>query len=217
MSGDRATGSDDATVDYDAIVLVGGAGSRLGGVDKAAVELAGRSLVSRSLEAVRHARTLVVVGDTSAPEVPDRATRVVEDPPGSGPAAATVAGLRAIEEPAAWTYLVACDVPGAVGAIHLLAQADAGESDGVVLAEPGGRLQWLLGCYRSIALYDAAERIGDAADRSMRALLEDLDLTPVCAPEDVWRDVDTWDDHARWEHTLAERTQTAPRGHDGQG
>lgn len=189
-------------VEFDAIVLVGGAGSRLGGVDKAAVDLAGRSLVSRPLEAVQHARTLVVVGETAASEIPDRAIRAVEDPAGSGPAAATVAGLRAIEEPAAWTYLVSCDVPGAVRAIQILAEADAGESDGVVLAEPDGRLQWLLGRYRSIALYDAAERIGDAADRSMRALLEDLDLTAVPAPEEVWRDVDTWDDHAHWTRTL---------------
>lgn len=195
-------GSADPAVVFDAIVLVGGAGSRLGGVDKAAVELAGRSLVSRPLEAVRDARTLVVVGDTAAPDIPDRAIRVVEDPPGSGPAAATVAGLRAIEEPAAWTYLISCDVPGAVGAIQLLAEADAGDSDGVVLAEPDGRLQWLLGRYRSFALYDAAEQLGDAADRSMRALLEDLDLVPVSAPEEVWRDVDTWDDHAHWTRAL---------------
>lgn len=191
-----------APLSFDAIVLVGGAGSRLGGVDKAAVELAGRSLVSRPLEAVADARTLVVVGDTAAAEVPARAVRVVEDPRGSGPAAATVAGLRGIEEPAEWTYLLACDLPGAGRAIQLLADADPGESDGVVLTEPGGRMQWLLGRYRSIALYDAAERLGDPTDRSMRALLAELDLTPVTAPEEVWRDVDTWADHEQWTRTL---------------
>jgi len=215
MSGDPPAGPGDAAIDYDAVVLVGGAGSRLGGVDKAAVQLAGRSLVSRSLEAVQHARTLVVVGQTSAPEVPDRAIRVVEDPAGSGPAAAAVTGLRVIEEPAAWTYLIACDVPGAVDAVRLLAEADAGDHDGVVVAEPDGRLQWLLGRYRSIALYDAAVRIGDARDRSMRALLEDLDLTTVPAPEEVWRDVDTWADHAHWTHALTDRTPSPPSGHEG--
>ncbi|RNI23919.1 molybdenum cofactor guanylyltransferase [Flexivirga caeni] len=190
---------------FDAVVLVGGAGSRLGGVDKAAVELAGRSLVSRSLDAVRDARTLVVVGDTSA-QVPAHAIRVVEDPPGAGPAAATVAGLLAIEEPAAWTCLVACDQPGAEDAIRLLATTEAGDADGVVIAEPGGRMQWLLGRYRSFALYDAAEQLGDPTDRSMRSLLDGLDLLAVPAPEAVWRDVDTWADHAEWVQRLAARS-----------
>lgn len=185
---------------FDAIVLVGGAGSRLGGVDKAAVQLAGRSLVSRPLEAVQDAQTLVVVGGTTA-ELPERALQVVEDPPGSGPAAATVAGLGAIEHPAEWTYLIACDVPGAVSAIHLLGEVDAGDADGAVLTEPDGRRQWLLGRYRSTALRAAASVLGDPADRSMRALLADLRLTEVAA-EDVWRDVDTWADHEHWARAL---------------
>lgn len=201
---ERHVGADESAVPpvtFDAIVLVGGAGSRLGGADKAAVELAGRSLLSWPLEAVRDARTLVVVGKTSAP-VPERAVRVVEDPPGGGPAAATVAGLRAIEEPAAWTYLLACDLPGAVSAVELLAAADVGDADGVVLTEPGGRPQWLLGRYRSFALYDAASMLGEATDTSMRELVGDLQLVTVAAPDDVCRDVDTWTDHEQWAQAL---------------
>lgn len=195
----RSAASAHAT--YDAIVLVGGAGSRLGGVDKAAVQLAGRSLVSRPLEAVRDARTLVVVGRTTA-ELPERAVRVVEEPPGSGPAAAVVAGLDAIEKPAEWIYLIACDLPGAVSAIQLLG-ADAGTADGVVLTEPAGRRQWLLGRYRQAALRAAADALGDPADRSMRSLLGGLRLVEVPAA-DVWRDVDTWADHEQWARALRE-------------
>lgn len=193
---------------FDAIVLVGGAGSRLGGTDKAAVELGGRCLVSWSFEAVRGARTLVVVGKTAAP-VPERAVCVVEDPPGGGPAAATIAGLRAVEESAAWTYVLACDLPGAVDAIQLLAAADVGDADGVVLAAPDGRSQWLLGRYRSFALYDAASMLGEGTDCSMRDLVGDLQLETVVAPDDVWRDVDTWADHEQWAHAL-EQGNPAP-------
>ena len=193
-------GTSDGTSGFDAVVLAGGAGSRLGGVDKAAVQLAGRSLLSRPLEAVRGARNLVVVGDTAA-AVPARALRVVEEPAGGGPAAASVAGLRAIQDPAEWTCLIACDVPGAVRAIQLLGAVDAGESDGVVLTEPAGRRQWLLGRYRSRALRSAAQALGDPANRSMRALLGELRLVDVPV-DDVWRDVDTWDDHDRWTQAL---------------
>ena len=172
------------------------------------MQLAGRSLVSRPLDAVRAARTLVVVGETSA-ELPERAIRVVEEPAGSGPAAASVTGLRAIQRPAEWTYLVACDLPGAVGAIQLLGAADAGDSDGVALVEPGGHLQWLLGRYRSTALRAAADALGDPVNKSMRALLGDLRLVQLPA-DDVWRDVDTWTDHAQWARALEERRVSPP-------
>jgi GTP:adenosylcobinamide-phosphate guanylyltransferase len=50
-------------VPYVAIVLAGGRGTRLGGRDKAAVEVAGRSLLERALSAVAGAATVVVFGD----------------------------------------------------------------------------------------------------------------------------------------------------------
>jgi molybdopterin-guanine dinucleotide biosynthesis protein A len=190
--------------DFDAIVLVGGAGSRLGGVDKAAVELAGRTLVSWPLEALREAQALAVVGETSAP-LPSRAIRVVESPAGSGPAAATVAGLRGIPEHAEWTYLIACDLPGAASCVWRLAATDPADAEGVVIVDPTGRRQWLLGRYRSAALLAAADGLGDPANRSMRALLDGLRLTEVEPDQDVWRDVDTWADYARWARALNAR------------
>src|SRR5699024_10021844 len=76
---------------YDAVIMSGGTGQRLGGRDKAMVHAAGRPLLARALDAVAGASRIVVVG----PERPvGRAvTFVREDPPGSGPLAGLAAGL----------------------------------------------------------------------------------------------------------------------------
>ena len=55
-------------ISFDAIVLAGGQGSRLGGVDKAELKVGGVRLLDRALTACRGASTTVVVGPVEAPE-----------------------------------------------------------------------------------------------------------------------------------------------------
>jgi molybdopterin-guanine dinucleotide biosynthesis protein A len=79
---------------FDAVILAGGAASRLGGADKPALRIGGRSLLDAALDACAGARRTVVVG-------PDRPVgREVlwtrEQPPGAGPAAALAAGMAAV-------------------------------------------------------------------------------------------------------------------------
>lgn len=191
---------------FDAVVLVGGGGTRLGGVDKAAVDLAGSPLVAASLEAAAGARTLVVVGRTRAP-LPARALVTLEEPPGSGPAAAFARGVAVVENPAPWTLLLACDVPAAREAVRsLLAAIRTGRAggDGAVIADPSGRAQWVLGLYRTAAVRDAAART-PTTDRSLRRLLGDLDIERIPARAHEWHDIDTWDDHERWAARLTPR------------
>jgi len=107
----------------DLIVLAGGRGSRLGGALKPAVEVAGRTLLSRVLDARPAARYTVVVGPPaaqpaaaaplSAPTTPNAASApgvtpgvqattpsaliwALEDPPFGGPVAGIAAGLAAL-------------------------------------------------------------------------------------------------------------------------
>ena len=68
--------TDGRVVGHDVIVLAGGGGTRLGGVDKAALEVGGRPLLHRVLEGTRRARRVVVVGATA---VPDGVLRTVEE------------------------------------------------------------------------------------------------------------------------------------------
>lgn len=186
------------------VVLVGGRGARLGGVDKAAVELGGRSLVSASLDACREARTLVVVGDTAA-QLPSRVLLTQEEPAGSGPAAGFARGLMTIAEPAPWTLLLSCDLPGADDAVcRLLAKSRTlGEegAHGFVLTDPDGRAQWTLGLYRTSSVRAAVDASA-STNLSMRALFAALDLVRVPPANTEWHDVDTWADHATWTERL---------------
>lgn len=187
-----------------AIVLAGGTGTRLGGVDKAALELAGRPLLDRVLDAVAAAGALgtVVVGDVAAHGRPGVRV-VVEDPPRSGPAAGIVAGLAALA-PCEHVLVLACDLADPDAGVRALAQTarDGGlrEADGLCVGDADGHPQWLFGVHRRDALDRAAAAFGMGTNRSVRGLMAPLrlrTLTGVTAD-----DIDTWDAHARWSERL---------------
>lgn len=198
---------------HDAIVLAGGRGSRLGGVHKGAVPVAGRALLDRVLDAVSGAERVVVVGDGP---VPAGVLLTREEPAYGGPAAGVVAGVRALRAasgpqdpsagmpvPAPVVLVLACDLPSAAAGVTLLMAAAEGDGelavvDGWSLAEPDGRLQWLFGLYRVSALDRAAAVLGDPTDRSMGALLGGLRLRAVPAPASITTDIDTPEDLDRW-------------------
>lgn len=219
---------------YDAIILAGGAGSRLGGVEKAQLDLAGAPLIDRPLAACRGAGRIVVVGpqgalaSRSATSQPIAVTR--EEPPGGGPAAATSAGVHELlaGEHAPWVLLLSCDLPLAVEGVRrllehveadLAARPRAGDAeargevapgqncapDGYCLTDDDGRRQWLFALYRVDSLRRAVHRCPDPSGTSMRRLLDGVHLRLVPHTEEVSGDLDTWDDHAAWTATLENR------------
>ena len=196
---------------FDAIVLAGGKGSRLGGVDKAELKVGGVRLLDRVLEAANGARTTVVVGPVTAPE---GVTVTREDPPGTGPAAGIVAGRAAVSEPAEWTRLLACARPGAPPAVHHLLDildSEYATADAYCLAREPGKPEWLFGIYRTSALHAAVEAYGDPRDRSVRGMVGPLDPVVVEADvENAARDLDTWNDHARWNAAIRVATGSPP-------
>jgi molybdopterin-guanine dinucleotide biosynthesis protein A len=181
---------------FHAVVLAGGRSARLGGRPKAGLRRAGRTLLELTLDAVREAAGVVVVGPAD-PAVPAHVLRTREDPPFSGPAAGIAAGLRALDAlPAAqWTLILACDMPGVSRAVPLLLEA-ARTGDGAagyVSVPPDGHRQPLAALYRSDVLRRAFAG-QDAADRSVFSFVRELPLRDVTVPEDATADVDTWDD-----------------------
>ncbi len=181
-------------------MLAGGAGRRLGGVDKPGLVLAGRSLLDRAVSAVGDVPTVVVgpVRDTERPVV-----HVTEDPPGSGPAAALQTGLVALPTLSAGAVIavLAADLPAlsaaTVGRL-VTALGAAPEADGAVLVDTDGREQLLLGVWRLSALTDAAARRTSWGGASIRSLLAPLRRLVVPAVGDEAADVDTPEQWRRW-------------------
>ncbi|WP_376769900.1 molybdenum cofactor guanylyltransferase [Nocardiopsis metallicus] len=175
-----------------AVVLAGGAATRMGGADKPGLTVAGRTLLEHVVATVRahdpNAGVTVVGPERESP----RARYVREDPPGDGPVPALRAGLSQVS--AAWVALLAADLPH-LNPGHLAALAgaagegaDAG-SAGAVFVDAGGREQWLTGIWHTEALRAA---LADYTGRSLYRLLGPLKPVHVPladAPADF--DVDT--------------------------
>ncbi|MFD5509425.1 NTP transferase domain-containing protein [Streptomyces sp. NPDC127051] len=181
---------------YDAIVLAGGAARRLGGADKPALQVGGRALLDRVLDACADAATTVVVGGRRPTARPVHWAR--EDPPGAGPVAALDAGLRATT--AELVLVLSADLPF-LDRATVRTLLDSAGGDGALLRDPTGRDQPLVAAYRAeplrreIALL--ATEHGTLSGLPLRALTADLDLAKVTdsAPLASF-DCDTWEDLA---------------------
>ncbi|MEE1939469.1 NTP transferase domain-containing protein [Streptomyces sp. TRM 70361] len=185
---------------YDAVVIAGGAARRLGGTDKPALTVGGRSLLDRVLHACADAARTVVVGPRRPTYRPVDWVR--EQPPGGGPLAALDAGLRRVERDT--VLLLSADLPFLTAAtvralLDGLDGALTGPGDGVIVSD--GRDQPLLGAYRTESLRRelallAAEH-GRPANLPLRLLTDELALRRVApADPEAARDCDTWGDLA---------------------
>ena len=177
---------------WNAVVLAGGRATRLGGVAKPLVTVRGRTMLEAALAATAGAVQVVVVGDVP---VPASVLRTREDPPHGGPAAGLAAGLRALEEPAAWTVVLASDLPGAEQAVPVLLEEAATDPpvDGVCFHDETSHPQWMLAVYRAQRLRRAVAAV-ETTDLSMRRLLAPLTLRSLPGDPEVIGDCDTWEE-----------------------
>ena len=196
---------------HDAVVLAGGRGSRLGGIDKPALRLGGRTLVERALGAVPGARAIALVTHSPFPVDDARVIVVGEEPRWAGPVAAMAAGLDALDADAALlTVVLAADlVDPAPGVARLLAAiADplrpGAPVDGVIAVDPGGSRQPLLAVYRTRPLREALaaasaepSTIRGSRGASVRSVLERLRVEEVPLAWSACADIDTPADAAR--------------------
>ena len=132
-----------------AIVVAGGSARRMGGVDKPALEVGGRSLLDHVLAAVRPRCEAVVVVGRQRPSAVDGVAYTAEAQPGGGPVPAVAAGLATLDGHTLVSVLAA-DLPLLTTAhLEALFEAMAGASaDAAAAADPRGRPHPLLAVHR---------------------------------------------------------------------
>lgn len=162
---------------YDAVVLAGGSGRRLGGVDKARVEVGGEALLARVLAAVASADRRICVGP--ARDAPPTVMWCREQPPGGGPVAALAAAMPHVRAEVVAVFAVDLPFLDADTVESLLAAAV--DHDGAVAVDRLGRVQPLLAVYRRTALDLALAAVGVPIGARMRDTIAPLRLAEVPA------------------------------------
>lgn len=174
------------------LVLAGGAARRMGGADKALLEIAGVTLLDRVLGAARPVcDRLVVVGPVRPTSVAEVAF-VVEDEPGGGPGAAVAAGLDSLPD-CDVVVVLAVDLPllTTTDVSALLAALDRAGADAAAAAGDRKDPNPLLAAYRAptLARHAAGLSPGDPARRLLPAATVTVDLgratLNVNRPEDL--------------------------------
>lgn len=177
------------SVSFAALVLAGGGARRMGGVDKLMLPVEGRPMVQHTLDAVRDAEPIVVVGPRR--EVTTPVLWTSEEPPGAGPLAGIASGLRELPPGVEIVVLLAGDLPhlSAKTVRKLVADVAGSTACGAVLADSEGLPQWLTSAWRVSAL--RRELPENARDQSLRSVLADLDARWIPDPLGESADVDT--------------------------
>lgn len=175
-----------------AIVLVGGASSRMG-ADKATLVVDGEAMVDHAQRVVRACGVgqIAIAGTANVPDAGEQGKR-------QGPMAGIVGGWRYLRTavPVAETIVVlACDLPAVTEDVirSLLAASQTAEHGAV--AHDGQYPQPLIAAYSSLAL-DLIEQAFDRGERSVRTCFADWHLAEVAFSPEVLADADYPDDLA---------------------
>jgi molybdopterin-guanine dinucleotide biosynthesis protein A len=186
-----------------AVVLAGGESRRFG-TDKLDADLGQGSLLEHAIAGLPVDTDVIIVGPERAVRRPARFVR--EEPPGTGPAAAMITGLRAALEAAPDAVVVLpADAPAAGAAAMILLAALHADPEATIMTatDAAGREQPLQLALRpegaAALILAAGESMG--AMRSARALLRGVQPPPctvVLSAADHF-DIDTVEDLHTWQ------------------
>lgn len=183
------------------VVLAGGAGRRLGGADKARLEVGGQQMLARAFAALAPAARVAVAGGRRIrpADLPERV--VLADPrPDRGPLGGIAAALAWAEAGGAqWLLTAPVDAPFLKPAIYEALLADMADSPdaAAAIAVADGRDQWLAAVLRpSLAL--SARKTLDTPDLAVARFLEGHGArrVPINNASDAFLNVNTPSDLA---------------------
>jgi molybdenum cofactor guanylyltransferase len=171
-----------------ALIFAGGRASRLGGVNKALLEVGGSTIVARILAALGPLvdEHVVLTNDTALVELED--VRLVFDPtPHAGVLPALAAGLEAAAGDIC--LAVACDMPFVSSELftHLLELQRLEDAD-VVIPRTAGFLEPMHAVYRREPVLQAIQAALGRGDQRMISYFADVRVREV--HEDEWRMAD---------------------------
>jgi molybdopterin-guanine dinucleotide biosynthesis protein A len=189
----NASIGDAERVDWCAIVLAGGRGSRLGDVDKATLRIGADRMLDLVLAGLPDTARVLVAGPT---RTTSRLVEFVADQtPFGGPVAGLASCLPLVREPA--FALLAVDMPDASPSVAGLVDSLTPDIDAVVPLTPDGHRQPLAAVYRTAGVRSAIAALDDPFGTSMRRMLGMLRVRDVPTSGDHLTDVDTPEDLAR--------------------
>lgn len=155
--------------DITGVVLAGGRGSRLGGVDKGWVALDGRPLIEHALSRLTPSVGSVVI---SANRHLDRyrglGYPVVEDrlPDHPGPLVGLLSTMQQIESP--WTLVMPVDMPWLPSSLVAVLAVQCADEVDILVADDGERLQPLVALLRTSLRDDLATWLAGGEAKVLR-------------------------------------------------
>lgn len=181
----------------DVIIVAGGRGKRMGGIDKAAVSVNGERLIDLLLDEVSVLDALQQVVVVSSRDISIRpgVKITAEDPPFAGPVAAILAGVEELRpEAAERTAILAVDAPESANLIPDLTEAlDDSTADLALIREDEGHLQPLCAVWNTEALWQALNELGETTDLPAMALIDAANASVEVLGTGEERDYDTFE------------------------
>ena len=156
------------------LILCGGQGRRMGGVDKGLIKVGDTLLVESAIDALRpQVGNIMISANRSLDVYATFGMRIVEDetPGFNGPLAGVFAGMKVCTTP--WLLTVPCDAPSFGGdLVERLLNRALSEKAAICCARDASRLQPTF-CLYNVSVLNSLENYLDRGERKIDLFFED--------------------------------------------